>query len=489
MRTSADAERVARLLGVWRGTAPVSVPLRDALAELIDGSYLPAGWRMPGQRALATALGVARGTVARAYTELTASGHVTAARGSGTYVRGAVGPVRPDEGRLASFADGGVVVDLSSGALPGAELVAAVMPEVGRQLREHHLQETGYHPAGLPELRAALAARVTERGLPTRADQVLVTAGSQQAVWLIATALAGPGTSTLVEDLSYRGALEALSAAGGRVRGVPFTAAGVDLNLLEAAAADADLLYVQTALHNPTGIHMPEPQRRALAGIAAGRGTLVVDDQSQAELGWFRSQPLPGLERLADPERLLVVGTLSKLFWGGLRVGWIRGPREIIGRLAALRGSIDLGGPVADQLAALQLLPCADRQRELRRAFLAQQFAVTEEVLRTVLPHWSWGAPVGGSGLWTDTGQDAMALAQRALASGIRLTAGPAFSPHGGHRTFVRLPVWHPQGRFAGAAQVIADLVAPTDRDRIAHENGGNRPARRAPRALPNRPA
>ncbi|MFF4749059.1 hypothetical protein ACWD5R_30215 [Streptomyces sp. NPDC002514] len=183
------------------------------------------------------------------------------------------------------------------------------------------------------------------------------------------------------------------------------------------------------------------------------------------------------------------MGTLSTLFWGGLRVGWIRRPREIIGRLAALRGAIDLGGPVADQLAALQLLPCADRQQEVRREFLAQRFAVTGEVLRTVLPHWGWGAPVGGSGLWTGTGQVAVALAQRALARGIRLAAGPAFSPHGGHRTFVRLPVWHPQGRFAGAAQVIADLVVPTDHHRIAHENSGTRPARRAPRALPNRPA
>ncbi|MFE5030725.1 aminotransferase class I/II-fold pyridoxal phosphate-dependent enzyme [Streptomyces sp. NPDC056683] len=225
-----------------------------------------------------------------------ASGRLAAARGSGTYVRGAVGLVRPDEGRLTSFGGGQVVVDLSSGALPGSELVTEVMPEVGRQLRRHHLGGTGCHPAGLPELRAALAARITAQGLPTRTDQVLVTAGSQQAVWLIATALAGPGTVTLVEDPSYRGALEAFAEAGGRVRGAPCTPAGVDLHLLEAAVADGDLLYVQTALHNPTGAHMPEPQRRGLAGLAARHGTFVVDDQSQAELGWFRSDPLPGRE-------------------------------------------------------------------------------------------------------------------------------------------------------------------------------------------------
>ncbi|WP_189934232.1 aminotransferase-like domain-containing protein [Streptomyces sulfonofaciens] len=460
MRTNADTERVARLLGAWRRSgAPVGVALRDALAELIDGSYLPTGRRMPGQRDLAAVLGVARGTVVRAYTELAASGRLASRRGSGTYVRGAAGPARPAEGRLSSFGGGRDVVDLSSGALPGSELVGRVMQQVGRQLRAHHLQGTGYHPAGLAELRAALAARCTERGLPTRADQVMVTAGSQQAVWLIATALAGPGTSTLVEEPSYRGALEALAAAGGRVRGVPCTPAGIDLDLLQAAVADADLLYVQTALHNPTGVHTPQPQRRQLAETAARHGTLVIDDQSQADLAWFRSEPLPGLERMADPDRLLIVGTLSKLFWGGLRVGWVRGPREIVGRLAELRGSVDLGGPVTDQLAALHLLPHADRQRELRRAFLLRQFEDTREILRTVLPGWRWDTPAGGSGIWTDTGRDAVVLAQRALARGIRLTAGPAFSPHGGHRTFVRLPVWQPQGRFAGAARVIADLA------------------------------
>nr|WP_168720658.1 PLP-dependent aminotransferase family protein [Streptomyces sp. SAT1]ANO42483.1 hypothetical protein A8713_035080 [Streptomyces sp. SAT1] len=465
MRGRGEAERVARLLGAWRTGAPAAAALRDALAELIDGGHLPSGRRMPGQRDLAGALGVARGTVARVYADLTADGRLAARHGSGTYVRGARGGGRPGEGRLASFDDGRPVTDLSSGALPGSELVAEVMPEVGRLLRRH-LPDSGYHPAGLPELRQALAADFTGRGLPTGPDEIVITAGSQQAVWLIATALTGPGTRTLVEDPSYRGALEAFAGAGGRVQGVRFTPAGTDLGLLDGAAAaagGAGLLYAQTALHNPTGVHTPAPHRRELAAIAARHGLLVVDDQSQADLAWHRSEPLPGLDRLADPARLLTVGTLSKLFWGGIRVGWVRGPREIVGRLVEVRRAVDLGSPVADQLAALLLLPRAAAQRAERRAFLLRQYADTEQVLRDVLPGWRWWPPAGGSGLWIDTGEDAVALSGRALEHGLRLTPGPAFSPHHSHRGHVRLPVWHPHSTLLDVARTLATLTEPRE--------------------------
>ncbi|MEU0594158.1 PLP-dependent aminotransferase family protein [Streptomyces ardesiacus] len=457
-----EAERVARLLGAWRTDQPVRTALRDALAELVDGAHLPPGWRMPGQRDLAEALGVARGTVARAYADLVADGRLAPRHGSGTYVRGARGAARPGEGRLTSFDGARPVVDLSSGALPGSDLVADVMPEVGRLLRDH-LRGPGYHPAGLPELRQALAADFTRRGVPTREDEVVITAGSQQAVWLIATALTGPGTLTLVEDPSYRGALEAFAGAGGRVQGVRFTSAGLDLDLLARAGAGADLLYVQTALHNPTGVHTPGPRRRALGELAARHGLLVVDDQSQADLGWHRSQPLPGLDQHTDPAGLLTVGTLSKLFWGGIRVGWVRGPRELVGRLVEVRRAVDLGSPVADQLAALLLLPRAAEQQEHRRAFLLRQAADTEEVLRATLPHWRWQPPAGGSGLWIDTGGNAVRLSGRALERGLRLTPGPAFSPHHSHDRYVRLPVWLPHSTVLDVARTLAGLCAPRE--------------------------
>ncbi|MGO1315489.1 MAG: PLP-dependent aminotransferase family protein [Cellulomonadaceae bacterium] len=463
-RSLLEATRIARLLGDWRdANVPVHESLALRLAELVDGAHLPAGWQMPSQRELAHVLGVARGTVVHAYDTLTTAGRLASRRGSGTFVRRATSHRTggSGEGRLTSFAGQDAAVDLSSGALPGSELVARAMPEVGRLLHEHHLQVAGYYPAGLPELRTALAERFTQSGLPTRDDEVLVTAGSQQAVWLIATALAGPGTHTVVEDPSYRGALEAFSGAGSQVRGVRFTSAGPDLALLEAAVEDADLLYVQPSLHNPTGVHVPSARRRALADVADRHDLVVVDDQSQADLAWFRSSRLPGIEHLVDPDRLLVVGTLSKLFWGGIRIGWVRGKRKTIQRLTDVRSGVDLGGSVADQLAALLLLPHVDEQREVRRELLTRTFDSMTRSLADTVPGWSWQTPAGGSGLWVDTGTDAVVLAQRALARGIRLTPGPSFSPHGGHRSFLRLPVWHDEESFREAMHLVAGLADP----------------------------
>lgn len=455
------AERLVRLLGDWQdGTRASARALQAALAEVIDGAHLPAGQQMPGQRELAGALGVARGTVARTYAGLVESGHLSARHGSGTVVRLPRHVTGLGEGRLTSFDDGGArpVHDLSSGALPGSQLLAGVLPEVGRLLGEHHLDEAGYHPAGLRELRTAVATMTTEQGLATGPEEVMITAGSQQAVWLLATALTGPGSLVVTEDPTYRGALEAFAGTGARVQGVPVSATGVDVDLLARAAARADVVYLQPSLHNPTGVHTSLARRRQIADALAGTSALVVDDQSSADLSWTRSDRLPGLEHLVDPDRLLVVGTLSKVFWGGIRVGWIRGPRTLIGRITDLRRSLDLAGSVLDQLAAVLLLPQIGAQRATRGRFLADRFTEVSGVLTATLPAWQWWLPAGGSGLWVDTGSDAVALAQAALGAGVRLTAGPAFSPHEGHRQFLRLPVWHPVDELGEALATVAEL-------------------------------
>jgi len=221
MDTRIDPAKVARFLGAWRSqTLPDYRALAHGLTSLIDGSLLPAAHVLPSQRRLAAALGVARGTVVRAYGILHESGRLEPRRGSGNYVARPRAVGSDIDGRLLSFADRSPAVDLSSGALPGDELVAEAIGAVGPMLSGDRLASPGYSPSGLPELRSLIAERHTDAGLATSPEQILVTAGAQQAVWLIANALAGPGTLTLLEDPTYRGALEAFAGAGGRRRGV-----------------------------------------------------------------------------------------------------------------------------------------------------------------------------------------------------------------------------------------------------------------------------
>src|SRR5699024_5403679 len=152
-------------------------------------------------------------------------------------------------------------------------------------------------------------------------------------------------------------------------------------------SSDLDLVYLQPSLHNPPGVHSSSAHRQQVAETLAGPA-LVVVDQSSADLSWTRADLRPGLERVVDPDRLLVVGTLSKVFWGGIRVGWTRGPRALVARLTDLRRSLDLAGSVLDQLAAVLLLPQIAAQRAARARFRADRFSEVSRVLTETLPSW-----------------------------------------------------------------------------------------------------
>ncbi|MEV7972906.1 PLP-dependent aminotransferase family protein [Cellulomonas sp. NPDC089187] len=453
-----DPAELVRLLGHWQDPdAGQAEPLRAGLADLIRDGALPAGARMPAQRAVASALGIARGTVDRVYQALAAEGLVTAQQGSGTYVQRPARRHQPhDGGRLSSFTAAPEPVDLSSGALPAAPGVTEVFAEVAELLARGHAHRDGYFPAGLPELRTTLAESLTADGVPTTPEQLLITAGSQQAVWLVGQTVLGAGDTVVTEDPTYRGALGVFSATGARIRAVPTGAGGVDLGLLGSALVQGPrLLYLQTALHNPTGVHTGRQRRTAIGQLLAGTDTLVLDDQSCADLPRTRSGRLGGMDGRVDPTRLITVGTTSKLFWGGLRIGWIRADPSWIRRLTATRSAVDLGSAVADQLAVSLLLPRTAELRADRRDLLEQQYRLTAQVLAAEAPDWSWSPPDGGSGLWVETGQDAVLLASRAQSVGVRLAPGPAFSAYEGHRTRLRLPLWHEPGLLAGALRRI----------------------------------
>lgn len=421
--------------------------LADALTELITSGALREGAVLPSQRELAAALGVARGTVTAAYDLLESREYVHSYPGSGSRIRRrGIDPAAPLDGRLASFTRNTRSLDFSSGALPG---LAMVSEAVGRLDPDEIAAEgatDGYHPAGLPRLRAAIATRYTADGLPTDEQQILVTAGSQQAVWLISHVFLGHGDDVVVEDPTYRGALEAFSASGARMRTVPLTDDGLDVALLARSLGTRRprLLYCQPSAHNPTGISMSAAGRRELAALVEHHGLLTVEDGSNADLMFDAHGVRPFLASICPSISVLSIGTTSKLFWGGMRIGWIRGDVPIINRLTEAKKAIDLGCAVLEQFIAADLILRADEAREQRAASLRVQLRATEGVVAQRRPTWKWVRPTGGTGLWIDTGTDAVALVERAGRRGVRIVPGPAFSAYGGLRRFIRLPIWHP---------------------------------------------
>ena len=293
-------------------------------------------------------------------------------------------------------------------------------------------------------LRDAIAAYLTARGVPTVAEQILVTNGSQHAWTLLLRVLAGPGDRVLTEHPTYPAALDAVRAIGARAVPVPMLADGWDLDMLEATLRQAAprLAYVIAEHQNPTGLTMPAAARERLVALARASRTPLVIDDTIAGLhldGGVAPPPVAAL----DPEGDVVIttGSTSKLFWAGLRIGWVRANPALVQRLAAARMALDIASPVLEQLITVELLAEAatifPRQREgavLRRDALVA-------ALRSTLPEWRFTVPAGGLSLWIELDAPrSTALAAVADRYGMRLAAGPRFGVDGAFERYLRVP-------------------------------------------------
>jgi DNA-binding transcriptional MocR family regulator len=325
--------------------------------------------------------------------------------------------------------------------LPGAaeildETLVKSRREIASLVRHH-----GYMPLGLPALRATLAKLWTSRGLPTKEDQILVANGAQQAIGLAASLLLSPGDEVIVEDPTYPGALDLFGTA--RARFVPVPPATEPGAVEKIAAAlrrpRARLLYVLPTFHNPTGAVLPEKPRREIARLAEQAGVTVLEDHTLSDLS-LGAPPPPPLAAFARRGPVLTVGSLSKLYWGGLRIGWIRGPEAIIHRLARRKAMDDLGSSVLSQAVAVRLLERADEVAKLRRRQAGERLEALAKGLARHLPDWTWKRPAGGLTVWVKLPRGRAAeFAQVAARQGVTVLPGSVCSPTNGFADHVRL--------------------------------------------------
>ncbi len=440
------------LLGRWTaGDGPVYARLARAIQQCVARGELGPGARLPAERTLARLLSLSRTTVVSAYESLREGGWVERRQGSGTRVCGG-GPraSRRDES-AGSFRRHPVYRGLIEGSGGTIEFLAAHLPAAGltpdvwtfdRPALESLLAGPGYVPMGLPELRGAIASHLSKGGLPTVAAQVLVTSGAQQAIMLAAGLLLAPGDGVVVENPTYLGAIDILTSRGARLLPVPVGREGARLDRLAEIARRASprLLYLMPTFQNPTGALMPERERRAAARLARGLSIPILEDNTLADLSLGPAAP-PPIAAYAPDAPILTVGSLSKLFWGGLRVGWIRTSEEILARIARLKIIADLGGSVLSQLAAIKLLAKADRVIQARRGQVRDRFERLTGLLGSLLPDWRWVPPAGGLSLWVQLpGGDANEFAQVALRHGVSVVPGPLTSPDGSFADHLRLP-------------------------------------------------
>jgi DNA-binding transcriptional MocR family regulator len=244
----------------------------------------------------------------------------------------------------------------------------------------------------------------------------------------------------LVESPGYPNAVQALRHHGARVVGSPVDPDGWDLDAIGAGLRQhaPTLAYLIPDFQNPTGHLMTDEQRVEYAEHLRRARTVAVVDEAHQALA-LEGQPMPRPFAAYAPDTI-TVGSASKSVWGGLRLGWIRAPREAMERLTAARVALDLGAPVLEQLVLSRLLGDSQVLAHHRDRMRAQRDALVEAV-SSRLPEWGFRVPAGGLALWCELPTDeAVAVATEAEHRGVAVTPGPVFAVGGGLNRFVRIP-------------------------------------------------
>ena len=456
-----------RLLGAWHAGGPAYGALSDALRAAVLAGTLPPHTRLPSERELAAALGVSRTTTAAAYRRLRDLGFAASRTGSGTVT---VLPHAAGGGRAAGArehagdapvpapppgADRADLVDLSQATPPAPPQLHAAYARALEALPDY-LGSGGYEPLGVPALRAAIARRCTERGMPTAPEQVLVTTGAQHALALLAGTFLRPRDVAVTQSPTYVHAVQALREAGARVVGVPVPpadgprAAPFDVELLASTMGRLRprLVYLVPDFHNPTGRSLTPAERAAVRAAADRHGVTVVADETLSELALDGpggraaddGDVPPPLAGDGTSPHVVTVGSASKTFWGGLRIGWVRAHPDVLAQLAGTRAAVDIASPLLEQLAVAELLGVRAEVLAGRRAVLRERRDALVGALREHLPGWTVASPPGGLCVWAGLGRPvAQAFAAAAAAEGVLVNAGPTLTPDGGSADRVRL--------------------------------------------------
>jgi GntR family transcriptional regulator/MocR family aminotransferase len=380
----------------------------DRLRQGILAGALPAGARLPPTRALASELGVARQTVVLAYERLAAEGYVRARTGSGTFVAPDLPDAAPDPAvppptaasslsrrgqQLAGVPTSATARDpavgtLLAGGIPAPDLFPkeAWARCATRVLKALASELTGYPPPqGLPALRAQIAAHLAAtRGLLADPANIVVTAGTQQALRIAAELLLDPGDAAWVEDPGYIAGRGALLAAGAVPLAVPSDADGLDVAAGIERAPDARLALVAPSHATPLGGALPVARRLALLDWAGRANAWILEDDCDSEFRWS-GHPLPPLATLDRAGRVIYCGTFSKTLAPALRLGFAVVPAPLVAAFVRLGTLMDRGIDTINQAILAEFMRqglLAPHVRRMRTEYARRRTALLAAISR-----------------------------------------------------------------------------------------------------------
>ncbi|WP_119418538.1 PLP-dependent aminotransferase family protein [Desertibaculum subflavum] len=355
---------------------PVYRALADAIVDAIETGALPTGVRLPPQRELAWKLGVTVGTVSRGYMEAERLGYLSGEVGRGTYAR------RPNTAPLAGTRQPGDPIDLSHNALATAETRQALVGRLSGVTARDIDCLVGYPPiGGHAAHRATIAGWLSQVGLSARPDDVIITAGAQQALGIALTLFGRNDRPVLMERLTYSVWIDMARLSDRAIEPVEMDAEGMVPEALEAAArrSGARMVMLQPTLQNPTNATMSLARRQAIAEAARREDLILIEDDVYGTLPAHRPVALATMA----PERTIYIGSASKCFVPGLRIGWIVAPAQMVPRLAGAVHARSLGpsGLNAEIVARWIADGTADRLVQAQRRELEARQQLAAEAL------------------------------------------------------------------------------------------------------------
>ncbi|MCZ6778616.1 MAG: PLP-dependent aminotransferase family protein [Acidobacteria bacterium] len=456
---------------------PVYHRIAEGFRQRIRDGSLQPGERLPSVREEALKLRVNRMTVAHAYRTLAREGLVRGTVGSGTIVTGggSAPPGQPAPAASALLWEGltNESVDTVAEILRGVESIESdtvrgiaaferavpdpdlLRPQLLRNalcaaLADEGSRLLGAGPVeGHPELRRAVALLLAGRGLVCSEDDVLIVNGVQQGLDLILRTFFAPGETAVTDDPAYYRSLLLFRYHRAHLRGLPVDTDGNRATMLDSVLSErpARLIYTVSTFHNPTGRTQSREERLEFLVSAQRRPLVLVEDDSLWELR-YEGRPVPPLRALDDSNRILSLGSFSKILAPGLRLGWVVGPPQALAALKQVKEIADLRGNLLTQAAVARLVLEGKLAAHVKHTLSI--YRKRRDVMATALERYfpseaRWQKPEGGLTFWVTfpQGCDTRRLLDRSQARGVSYCPGTVFRVRGGGENQMRLAFGH----------------------------------------------
>ncbi|GAK27732.1 MocR-like pyridoxine biosynthesis transcription factor PdxR [Serratia liquefaciens] len=442
---------------------PLYLQIEEALRRAILSGAFVDGDKLPSTRTLAAKLAVSRLTVENAYAELAAKGFLHQRRGSGAYVlHPLIQPAQPRPAsdapfpaerfttltsRLDGYPDTPLpdnIINFAAGVgspkvFPQEEFRKILLSVLSRHAEEafSYGEYCGYYP-----LRDTLGRILTAQGIPTHAEQLLITNGSQHAISLIVQSLLEPGDTVIVEQPTYAEALGLLRQHRINIVTVASDRHGMLVEQLPALIEkhQPKLIYTIPNFHNPTGRCMSEARRRRLLALAQQAGVVILEDDFVGDLR-YNGKQLPSLRSLAQPGAVIYVSTFSKMLLPSMRIGYLVADSEHYQRLARLKhvDSFTSSNLIQRALDAFVTIGRYDKQlRRAGRLYRQHRDVMVAALQQQLPPGCQFEMPEGGLFIWLTlpAAVSTEALMPLAWRHGVTFARGECFyaeEQHGAH--------------------------------------------------------